>query len=84
MTPQTVQPIDTLSRDELAQLQSEKLQLMLREIHGRNYFYTSKLDDAGVGPEDISSLDDLEKLPFTIKSELAADQDRDGFAANLT
>ena len=57
---------------------------MLREIHGQNYFYTKKLDDAGVRPEDISGLDYLDKLPFTIKSELAADQDRDGFAANLT
>lgn len=80
----SAQRANTLSRDELTQIQSKKLRLMLREIHGQNYFYTKKLDDAGVRPEDISGLDYLDKLPFTIKSELAADQDRDGFAANLT
>lgn len=84
MARQTAQRVDTLSRDELTQIQSEKLRLMLEEIYGRNYFYTRKLDDANVRPQDISTLDDLGKLPFTIKSELAADQDRDGFAANLT
>jgi phenylacetate-CoA ligase len=84
MTAQTAHRVDTLSRDELTQIQSEKLRLMLEEIYGQNYFYTKKLDDANVRPQDISTLDDLGKLPFTIKSELAADQDRDGFAANLT
>lgn len=84
MTAQAVLNGENLSRDELAQLQSKKLQLMLTEIQGQNYFYTEKYNKADIRPEDISSLDDLRKLPFTTKSELAADQDRDGFAANLT
>lgn len=84
MNRPATQRVDNLSRDELTQIQSEKLRLMLEEIYGRNYFYTTKFDEAGIRPEDITGLDQLDKLPFTIKSELAADQDRDGFAANLT
>lgn len=81
---QATQSIEMLSRDELVNDQIGKLQLLLREIYGNNHFYTDKLNAAGVLPEDISSLDDLENLPFTCKSELMADQERDGFAANLT
>lgn len=57
---------------------------MLGEIYGQNQFYTGKLKAAGIRPQDILSLDDLVNLPFTEKSELMSDQERDGFAANLT
>ena len=75
---------ETLPREKLRALQFGKLQNMLAEIHGRNAFYTRKLDEAGVAPGDINSLDDLPLLPFTRKSELVEAQQADGFTANLT
>ena len=84
MIQHTIQSVELLSRDELTNCQTEKLQLMLREICGQNQFYTGKFEAAGIRPEDISSLDDLVNLPFTKKGELMADQERNGFAANLT
>jgi len=72
------------SRQELEQLQAGKLQQMLAEIYGKNKFYTDKFDAAGFDPASFTSIEDLSRLPFTRKSELVADQARNGFAANLT
>lgn len=69
---------ESLERDELSQLQLQKLNGMLAEILPANEFYAEKL--AGVGLP-LQSLDDLSKLPFTTKSELQSDGD---FAANRT
>ncbi len=84
MTLQTVQAIDSLSRDQLSNTQLKKLRRMLEEIYGQNRFYTDKLKAADAQPGDITQLSDLKNLPFTRKSELSADQERNGFAANLT
>ena len=72
------------SRAALEELQLAKLQRTLTEIYRRNRFYTGKLDEAGIGPGSIQSLDDLSRLPLTEKSELVADQDDGRFAANMT
>ncbi len=75
---------ETLPREQLAQLQTQKLQAMLAKIYGKNEFYTIKLEQAGFQPGDLKSLDDLQHLPLTTKSELVEDQAATGFAANLT
>jgi len=63
----------------------EKLQHVLSQIYGRNRFYTRKLDDAQVKPQDIQTLADLYHLPFTTKSELAQAQvDDPPFGTNAT
>lgn len=72
------------SRAALEELQLAKLQCTLSEIYRRNRFYTNKLDEAGIEPGSIQSLDDLSRLPLTGKSELVADQDNGRFAANMT
>jgi phenylacetate-CoA ligase len=62
------------NRQTLVATQSRRLADLLRDIHGRNAFYTSKLDAAGV---EIGALDlprDFAKLPFTTKAELVGDQ----------
>ena len=61
-------------RAALAAYQGERLARLLRDIHGRNRFYTRKLDDAGVDPEHLVFPRDLAALPFTTKAELVADQ----------
>jgi phenylacetate-CoA ligase len=73
-----------MPREQLAQLQLEKLQAMLVEITGNNRFYTAKFEQAAFQPGDLKSLDNLHQLPLTTKTELVDDQAAEGFAANLT
>ena len=61
-------------RAALAAHQGERLARLLRDIHGRNPFYTRKLADAGIDPGDLALPRDLAALPFTTKAELVADQ----------
>src|SRR5262249_6740191 len=69
-----VPPGGFLDRSALAQLQRERLRLLLKEILPANCFYAEKL--AGIQPDDIRSPADLARLPFTTKQELQADQER--------
>jgi len=64
------QAVETMSREQLQSLQLEKLRSVLDQIYGRNRFYTAKLNDAGLTPSTLRSLDDLARLPFTTKNEL--------------
>ena len=76
---------ETLPRPQLAALQLRKLQAMMTHLWGKNQFYTDKWQAAGVQPDDIASLADLERLPLTRKGELMQDQaERGPFGSNLT
>jgi phenylacetate-CoA ligase len=68
---------ETMSRRDLKRHQFEKLQRLLARIYEKNRFYTAKFKEAGVEPADIHSVDDLAKLPITIKDELIAAQAAD-------
>ena len=60
---------ETMSRDELAKVQLEGVRKSLRRVWG-NEFYGSRLKKAGLSdPEEFTSLDDLEKLPFMTKED---------------
>lgn len=60
---------ETLSRDEYAKIQLEGLQKSLKRVW-QNDFYRVRLQKGGVGsPEDVQSLDDLQKLPFFTKED---------------
>ncbi len=76
---------ETLARPQLAALQLHKLQLMMAHLWGKNRFYTAKWQAAGVQPDDIASLADLQRLPLTRKGELMDDQAAHGpFGSNLS
>ena len=60
------------SYDELAGLQLEGLQWTVNHAYHGSAAYRKKLDEAGVKPDDIKSLDDLKRLPFTTAQDLAA------------
>src|SRR5713101_4992160 len=76
---------ETAPRERLRTLQLQKLQTLLREISGRNRFYTKKWSDAGIVAADIQSFSDFEKLPFTYKSELVqAQEEAPPFGTNAT
>jgi phenylacetate-CoA ligase len=61
---------ECMHREELEQLQLERLQATLNRVYGRVPFYRKKFDELGVAPEDVASLADLARLPFTTKADL--------------
>jgi phenylacetate-CoA ligase len=65
-------PIETASRDELAALQLERLRRTLAHAFANVPHYRAKFDAAGVRPEDLKSLADLARFPFTSKQDLRA------------
>ena len=56
--------------DELKKVQEEKLKKLVRYVYDHSPFYKKRFDETGISPDDIQSLDDLKKLPFTIKKDL--------------
>jgi phenylacetate-CoA ligase len=66
--------LETLDRAALGERQGAALSDLLRRIHGRNAFYTRKLDAAGIDLSRLSLPADLRQLPMTTKAELIADQ----------
>jgi len=61
---------ERMSREEIAALQLERLQQTVRHAYANVPLYTRKFDDAGVHPDDIRTLDDVQRLPFTTKADL--------------
>jgi phenylacetate-CoA ligase len=64
------EPILSAGRAQLDSLQLERLQSTLRHAYANNPCYRKKFDGAGVSPEDLRTLDDLARFPFTTKSDL--------------
>ncbi|WP_342305661.1 phenylacetate--CoA ligase [Methanolobus sp. ZRKC5] len=62
--------VERMPVDELDNMQEKKLKSLVNYVYQHSDFYKKKFDDAGVKPEDIQSLGDLKKLPFTYKSDL--------------
>jgi phenylacetate-CoA ligase len=63
-------PIEKSSVDELRALQLERLKWSLNHAYTNSPFYRQRFDDAGVHPDDLNSLEDLSKFPFTTKQDL--------------
>jgi phenylacetate-CoA ligase len=72
-----------MSRDELEQLQLERLQAIINRVHKNVTHYRKKFNELGIIPEDISSLSDLTKLPFTTKEDLRLNYPYGMFAVPL-
>jgi phenylacetate-CoA ligase len=64
--------IETISRAELERLQLQRLQGTVRRVAARVPFYRQRFAELGVKPEDIASLADLRRLPFTTSADLRA------------
>ena len=61
--------VETMSRAEIEKLQLERLQATV--AHCMNSpFYKARFEKEGLKPEDIKTLDDLKKIPFTTKQDL--------------
>ncbi|MBQ8158882.1 MAG: phenylacetate--CoA ligase [Prevotella sp.] len=61
--------LETMSRDQLEALQLERLQKTVRHCMNSE-FYCQRFKELGITPEDIRTLDDVQKLPFTTKEDL--------------
>jgi phenylacetate-CoA ligase len=62
--------IEIASRDEIEALQLERMKWSLRHAYDNVPFYKRSFDAAGVHPDDLKSLSDLAKFPFTVKTDL--------------
>lgn len=61
---------ETMDREELQQLQLERLQATVNRCYKNVPFYRRRLDELQMEPEDVQSLADLRRLPFTTKDDL--------------
>ena len=62
--------IETMSVEEMKNLQSEKLVRQVKHVYENVPYYRDLMDKAGVKPEDIHGIEDLHKLPFLTKADL--------------
>lgn len=62
--------IECASRDYLHAVQSERLITLVNRAYNNVPFYKQKFDEMGLKPSDIHSIDDVSKLPFTVKTDL--------------
>ncbi|HOJ66306.1 MAG TPA: phenylacetate--CoA ligase [Paludibacteraceae bacterium] len=62
--------IECMSSSEMRKLQSERLKELVNKVYQNVEFYRKKMDEKGVRPSDIRSIDDISKLPFTNKTDL--------------
>ena len=72
LTPKTseLDPIEVASRDEIEALQLERMKWSLSHAYQNVVHYKARFDAAGVHPDDLKSLSDLSKFPFTVKQDL--------------
>jgi len=62
--------LETLDRSALTRLQLERLQATVVRVADRVPFYRRRFEECGVAPEQIRSLDDVRRLPFTTNADL--------------
>ncbi|MEX0308654.1 MAG: phenylacetate--CoA ligase PaaK [Tateyamaria sp.] len=68
----SLDPIEVASRDEIEALQLERLKWSLGHAYANVPHYTAAFDAAGMHPDDLTSLADLARFPFTTKQDLRA------------
>ncbi|RJG07540.1 phenylacetate--CoA ligase [Noviherbaspirillum cavernae] len=69
-SPGELEPIETASKDELQALQLQRLKWSLKHAYDNVPHYRKSFDAAGVHPDDLKTLADLAKFPFTGKKDL--------------
>jgi phenylacetate-CoA ligase len=65
-----LEPIEIAPRDEIAALQLARLKTTLRRVYGYVPHYRKKFDETGIHPDDLMTLGDLARFPFTTKADL--------------
>jgi phenylacetate-CoA ligase len=68
--PGDLDPIEIASRDEISALQLARLKTTVHHAYRNSPHYRAKFDKAGLHPDDLKTLSDLSKFPFTVKKDL--------------
>jgi phenylacetate-CoA ligase len=63
-------PIETMPRKQIKDLQLKKLKTQIKHCYDNSAFYKRKFKQTGLTPDSIKTLDDLHKIPFTVKTDL--------------
>ena len=79
ITPET----ETMNRRELIDLQNERLGILINHAYANVRYYRNKFDAAGLNPDDIKTLEDLKKIPFTTREDLVENYPYGMFAVPL-
>ncbi len=75
--------VETLDRKALLELQNERLQIVVNQAYSNVDFYRRKFDEAGLSPDDIKTLEDLKRIPFTTRKDLMENYPYGMFAVPL-
>lgn len=74
---------ETMPREKLRELQLQRLKSTVERAYSNVPFYRKVMDAKGIGPSDIRTLEDLRKLPFTVKQDLRDNYPFDMFAVPM-
>ena len=83
MSKPYLSPMEAAPLHEIRALQSYRLSRTVRRVYENVPFYRKKFDELGIKPDDIKSVDDLPKLPFTYKQDLRDNYPYGLFAAPM-
>jgi phenylacetate-CoA ligase len=72
-----------MERKELLELQNERLQIVVNQAYSNVDFYRRRFDEVGLNPDDIKSLADLKRIPFTTRKDLMENYPYGMFAVPL-
>ncbi len=75
--------IETMDREELAALQLERMRWSVRHAYDNIDFFKKSFDEAGVSPDDLTSLEDLSQFPFVVKQDMRDAYPYDLFAVPM-
>ncbi len=75
--------IEAMPKERLEALQLYRLQQTVERCYNKSPFYRRKFNEAGIKPQDIQSLEDLRRLPFTLKTDLRDNYPFGMFAAGM-
>ncbi|MDD2437767.1 MAG: phenylacetate--CoA ligase [Massilibacteroides sp.] len=76
--------IECMSRDEMRKLQGIRLRRVVEHVYHNTPFYRKKMQEMGITPDDIQTIDDIVKLPFTVKQDLRDNYPFDLMAAPMS
>lgn len=62
--------IETMPREELEALQSERLRNQVKRMYERVPLFKERMDEKGLAPDDVKGIEDLHRLPFSYKQDL--------------
>ena len=68
--PDDLDPIENASRDEIEALQLKRMRWSIAHAYNNVAHYKASFDEVGIHPDDLKSLTDLSRFPFTVKSDL--------------